>query len=125
MKGRCRNPNNMSFRDYGARGINFDPRWESFVEFLKDMGAAPSGMTLERVNNEGGYSRENCRWATRTEQNRNKRNNYFIECGGRRLTITEWSRERGIGRVTLLRRLQRGVPPEIALSTAGFLRYKH
>ena len=73
MKARCDNKNAPNFSAYGGRGISYDPRWASFKVFLADMGLRPVGLTLDRRNNEGPYNRENCRWATPSEQQRNKR----------------------------------------------------
>lgn len=73
MKDRCRNPNNISFKNYGGRGINYCVRWEKFANFLEDMGYRPEGLSLDRINNNGNYCKENCKWSTRQEQNNNKR----------------------------------------------------
>jgi hypothetical protein len=73
MKGRCKNSKNNRYRDYGGRGITYVSRWESFDNFLADMGERPAGMTLDRKNNDGPYSPKNCRWATSEDQRRNKR----------------------------------------------------
>jgi len=73
MKTRCRNPKNVSFKYYGARGITICGRWESFDNFLADMGARPDGKTLDRIDVNGNYEPSNCRWATPTEQEANKR----------------------------------------------------
>lgn len=73
MRSRCNNPKDPSFRDYGGRGISISPEWDDFGAFFRDMGPAPPGTSLDRVNNSGGYGADNCRWATRAEQSRNTR----------------------------------------------------
>ncbi len=73
MLKRCRNENHVSYSSYGGRGITVCERWLSFKNFLADMGERPEGTSIDRVNNDGNYEPGNCRWATRSEQQRNKR----------------------------------------------------
>lgn len=91
MIQRCTNPSNEFYKDYGERGINVCPRWKnSFLLFHEDMGDRPSDdHTLDRMDNSMGYFKENCRWVTNTEQQRNKRNNRRIEFSGKMLTVGE------------------------------------
>lgn len=73
MKNRCLNPNAMDFAYYGGRGIRVCRSWLKFKNFLADMGSRPDGTTLDRKNNNKGYTPKNCRWATKQEQSRNRR----------------------------------------------------
>lgn len=72
MVQRTSNPRHKDWPNYGGRGIDLDPRWRDFGQFFADMGVRPEGMTLDRIDNDRGYWPENCRWADRSTQNRNK-----------------------------------------------------
>lgn len=112
IRQRCENPSNKSFRDYGARGIFVCERWrESFDNFLADMGARPGpDYSIERINNDGPYSPENCMWATRKEQNRNKRNTVRVLHDGQVKALKQVSEETGIPWHLVYRRYRKGLP---------------
>lgn len=92
MKQRCQNPRNPKYPIYGARGIFVCERWrDSFENFLTDMGPRPSVRhSIDRKNNDGPYSPENCHWALPKVQSRNTRTNHIVEIDGLRLCVTEW-----------------------------------
>lgn len=106
IKDRCLRVSNKAYKTYGARGIGISEAWLDFTTFYKDMGPRPSGgHSVERIDNNLGYSKENCKWATKLEQQNNTRRNVFVEFDGRRLTIGQWARERGINYQTLYMRI--------------------
>lgn len=115
MKQRCENQNLKAYPYYGARGIYVCERWKTFENFLADMGQPPDCMTLDRIDNDGPYSPANCRWATRREQQTNLRSNIWLTAKGETKTITEWSRQLGLGHSTIADRLMRGLSVEEAL----------
>jgi len=117
MKQRCENPKNDSFVNYGARGISVHPTWsESYEAFRDYMGPRPPGMTVERIDNNGNYQPGNVRWATRAEQNSNRRNVRLIEFAGETLSVKAWSRRLGLSPEAVRVRLRRGWPIERALT---------
>lgn len=116
MRTRCLNPNSDQYPDYGARGITICDRWDSFEAFFEDMGERPSGTTIDRIENDKGYEKSNCQWATMRTQENNKRNNVFVDFNGKTMTIAEWSRATGIGYQTITKRLDAGWPVGRALT---------
>lgn len=123
MKQRCINPSATHYHRYGGRGITVCDRWrESFVNFLADMGERPSlAHTIDRLDNDGPYSPENCRWATRHEQTRRGHrvlaNIRPLTHEGETLSVAEWAERKGIRPQTLALRLRRGWSVERALTT--------
>ena len=105
MLQRCNNPNFPDYFNYGGRGIKVCDNWLEFENFLKDMGECPSGYQIDRINNDGDYCKENCRWATRKEQNRNKRNVRLISFKNKRQCLHAWAEEYGFNPKTLWHRL--------------------
>lgn len=72
MRNRCNNPKNKDFKYYGGRGVSICVRWQKFSNFLEDMGEQPLGLTIERLDNNGNYEKDNCTWATMAQQSLNK-----------------------------------------------------
>lgn len=93
MRGRCMNPNDNSYGDYGGRGIKVVERWMSFQHFLDDMGECPKGYSLERDDVNGNYEPTNCRWIPRRDQANNTRRTLWLEYQGRRMNMSQWARE--------------------------------
>ncbi len=97
MKRRCYRKNYVDYHRYGGRGIEVCDEWKnSFLAFYKDMGERPKGKTLDRINNDKGYSQENCKWSTPREQANNRRNNRFLTHKGKTLTVAQWARKLGV-----------------------------
>jgi hypothetical protein len=117
MIQRCTNPNSRYYFNYGGRGIKVCDQWLDFANFISDMGSRPEKTCLDRINNDGDYSPENCKWSTRTQQMNNTRKNVVIEFNGQSMTRTEWARKLGLNPHTLKRRFYDGWPKEKALTT--------
>jgi hypothetical protein len=106
MKFRCLNPNSDNYHHYGGRGIVVCDRWlESFENFYQDMGPRPKGLTLERKNNDGPYSPENCKWATRREQANNTRRTRRVIYNGQSFSVAQLARQFGLSDTVLHDRL--------------------
>lgn len=119
MRDRCYNPKHASYHRYGGRGITVCDRWRHDVTaFVADVGLRPSPEhSLERIDNDGPYSPENCRWATRGEQASNRRTNRMLVWGGQSRTMSSLAREFGLSVQLLYTRLKSGWPLEDALRT--------
>lgn len=118
MKKRCLLESNENYKNYGGRGIKVCRRWiDSFESFLADMGEAPDGMSIDRIDNDGDYEPGNCRWATTKEQANNRRTNVWLSHDGKTLTVKQWSERIGIKTTTLERRIQHGWSAQKAIET--------
>lgn len=119
MKRRCENPRDRGYVFYGSRGIKVCAQWQRFENFLEDMGPRPDRTySIERIDNDGDYCPENCRWATKSEQANNRRNTIRYGYQGQNLTLAEWSLRSNIKYGTLWWRVvQHDWPIERALTT--------
>lgn len=124
MLARCTNPNAKDYPRYGASGVTVCERWRSFENFLADMGARPDGMTLDRENGAHGYAPGNCRWATPTQQARNRRDNVLVTHEGITVTLAEWAERAGLERKTLEYRIRAGWDTARALTTPSTINRK-
>ena len=128
MIRRCYNENDKQWHSYGGRGIVVCPQWQGIdglAQFINDMGERPKKCSIERKNNDGPYSPENCRWATNEEQQRNTRRNFYIEHDGFRLCLADWERKTGISRTAIKGRIRAGLPIENVLDPTFNRSRKH
>lgn len=117
MRGRCNSKSNRAFACYGGRGIRVCARWDCYEMFLEDMGRRPSsGHSLDRIDVNGNYCPNNCRWATMGQQQNNRTNNRTLSLRGETRTLMEWSGLLGLKRQTIQSRLMRGWSVERALT---------
>lgn len=120
IKARCCDQNNKSYPAYGGRGIKMCDRWlNSFEAFLNDMGYPEAGTSLDRKNNNGDYTPENCRWATPKEQARNTRRNRLITHQGKSMCLSAWAEELNVPRGLIKDRLRLGWSVERALQAGA------
>lgn len=117
MLQRCENPADRGYKNYGGRGITVDERWHSFEHFYEDMGDRPDGMSLERIDNNKGYAKNNCKWATKIEQMQNLRKNRMITYKGITLCVAEWERKMGYKPSVIAGRLVLGWSIDDAINT--------
>ncbi len=105
MKRRCGHRRKENAEHYVGKGITYDPRWKEFEAFLADMGERPAGMTLDRRDNDKGYSKANCRWATPTQQTRNRSIAKLVTYQGRTMALGDWTDELGLNYALVCQRL--------------------
>lgn len=119
MKDRCCNKSNNQYKNYGERGITICEEWRkdflSFYSWSMNNGYADN-LTIDRIDNNKGYSPDNCRWSTMKEQQNNRRNNHKLTYNGKTQTLSEWADEIGVKQNTLLYRFKRGWTVDRALS---------
>ncbi len=122
MHQRCENPKAEGYENYGGRGIKVDTRWDQFPNFFEDMGECPSkGHTIDRIDTNKGYGKDNCKWSTWKEQHRNRRDNHVITAFGQTKCVTEWAEEYKLAVSTLKNRIYRAnLPPEEALKAPPY-----
>lgn len=118
MKQRCTNPKNPAYPNYGGRGITVCDRWMVFENFLADMGKRPDGTSIDRVDNDAGYSKENCRWTDRATQSRNKRSTVLIEINGVFKCAKDWAKEFNVDQQSLSKRIRAGIDGSTAIAMA-------
>lgn len=117
MRQRCNKPNHVAYSSYGGRGISVCERWQnSFENFIADLGPRPAGFTLDRINNNDGYTPENTRWATGATQNRNRRDNHFLIINGVEKILADWAEDSGLPPDVVSKRLKAGWSPIDAIS---------
>lgn len=110
MKNRCKNPSHVAYPRYGGRGIKVCERWagrKGRLNFIADMGERPPGMTLDRIDPDGDYTPENCRWATPIMQRRNYKNRPLYTAFGRTQGLPEWAEEYGVSYDKIHQRIHR------------------
>ena len=119
MRQRCRYDGHTEFHRYGGRGITYDDRWNSFDKFLEDMGPKPVGMSLDRIDNDKNYCKENCRWSDKEAQSSNTSRNVLVAWGGKKLTLKQLANTLGV-KYDLLHNWHRsrGLPIEAAVERA-------
>ncbi len=125
MIQRCTNPNSLDYPNYGGRGITVCPEWYDYLTFYNDMGDRPNGMTLDRIDVNGNYEPNNCRWITNLAQQNNRRDNVLISYLNEVKTISEWSRYFNIPVTNIRNRLNRGWSLDEVFSKEDFTNKKH
>lgn len=123
MLTRCYNPNSISYKNYGARGVKICDRWRGYLgfeNFIKDMGERPDGTTLDRIDYNGNYEPSNCHWATSDEQANNRTDNIYIIVGDRKITAKQFCKALGLNYWVAIKQIQRGYDINIIAKDVRF-----
>lgn len=121
IRARCNNPNNSDYKDYGGRGIRVCKEWDSFAQFFADMGDRPDGMSIDRIDVNGDYSKENCRWADAKTQANNKRTSHVLPSGR---TLAQACEDHGMDHSKLRYRVAVGYSEEDAVKQVDYRKCK-
>ena len=124
MINRCYNPDNTNYPHYGGRGITVCEEWREYLNFLRDMGERPEGLSIDRIDNDKGYSKENCRWATQQQQRSNTRMSRKYTYKGEYITLKAISDQTKVPYETLRHRLLKGLSIEEAVSHSPYAKIK-
>jgi hypothetical protein len=117
MRKRCQNPKHKYYEYYGGKGISVCERWQNFENFYADMGKRPDNLTIDRIDSNGNYEPGNCKWSTRLEQSRNRKNSKVIEYNGQKIPYAEAAKILGLGYAGVMDRVIRGWSPERIMTT--------
>lgn len=116
FKSRCFNKNTLNYHRYGGRGITVCNKWLTFEGFLEDMGKRPSSLySLDRINNDSNYCKENCRWVLKSEQVRNRSTNIYILYKNKKQILKDIAKEVGLDYQVIKRRLDKGIDIDTAI----------
>lgn len=116
---RCYRPDHDSYGRYGGRGISVCERWHTFENFAADMGEPKPGQQIDRIDTEGDYKPENCRWTSQVENANNKSSSRLLTINGKTQTMAQWAREAGVNYIAFSARVRRGWDLEKAINTKG------
>lgn len=120
IRRRIYNPHEHNYDRYGGRGLTLSQEWNDYAVFLKDMGECPPGLTIDRIDNDKGYCKENCRWTTYGQQMRNTRRTHFVDVLGKKMCIADIVIMSGLPRATITNRLKKGwLIDDIILTPGG------
>ena len=122
MRGRCENKSHHKYSIYGGKGIRVCDRWAKFENFLLDMGERPEKTSIGRIDNNGDYCKNNCRWESAKQQMRNTSYTRLITYNGETLCQTDWAKKIGLAPHTLVARVKRGWTPEAIVTTPRWQR---